>query len=411
MPRTSGSSVMRGGGPGARGAGQPAAHDQRLRAVPVVVRTDVDHAELARDVEAEGLGVAHAHLQQHPRGAVGVDERLVEQPGRDARDVATGAYGDAQQVDDVTGGHLGVAGQVLGHQEASARSLDLLAEERLVRGVDPEPPARERRGPGGRPGWRDGSRGGLARARGDRVGSAQVERLGVGQLAPRRTPRASQPARGVLGADRVGEVLGVEHAAPAHDRDVGGDVDRPATSGPASRRPAGVVRRDVDLLAAGVDRDQELLRRRRPRLAATTSSEQTPCTGRSRAKPSVLAVTSPTRRPVNGPGPTPTAIAGEVTHADARLGQHVGDPRREHLAVPHRLLGLERSPARSRPSCRATVTWGVAVSKASSTAASRARRRGARARRRGRVRGAARASGGRRHQRQRAYVVPRPASW
>src|SRR5688572_5750671 len=80
MPRTRGSSVMRRRRLRPGGPGQPATHHQRLGAVAVVVGADVDHAELAGDVEAEGGGVGDAHLEQHPRGVVGVDEELVEQP-------------------------------------------------------------------------------------------------------------------------------------------------------------------------------------------------------------------------------------------------------------------------------------------------------------------------------------------
>ena len=40
-----------------------------------------------------------------------------------------------------------------------------------------------------------------------------------------------------------------------------------------------------------------------------TSSEHTPCTGMPSTAPSTRAVTTPTRSPVYGPGPTPTATA------------------------------------------------------------------------------------------------------
>ena len=103
----------------------------------------VDHAELARDVEAEGLGVGHADLEQHARGVVGVDEELVEQLGREAGATLLGAYGDAEQVDDVAGAHRhAVAGQgargVLRDDEAPPGALDLLPDERLVPGVGAE---------------------------------------------------------------------------------------------------------------------------------------------------------------------------------------------------------------------------------------------------------------------------------
>ncbi len=70
----------------------------------------------------------------------------------------------------------------------------------------------------------------------------------------------------------------------------------------------GGVASPVDLLAPGIGGDEEL-RRRPGRRTATMSSEQTPCCTSPRVEPSVSAVTTPTRRPVNGPGPTPTATS------------------------------------------------------------------------------------------------------
>src|SRR6478735_1259861 len=139
IPRTSGSSVMGGRRGGAGGAGEPAAHHQRLGPVTVVVGTHVDDAELAGDVEAEGGGVGHAHLQQHARGTVGVDEQLVEQARGDAAAARVGAYADPQQVDDVARGHRDrVARQVVGDDEASSEALDLLTDELLAPRVGPE---------------------------------------------------------------------------------------------------------------------------------------------------------------------------------------------------------------------------------------------------------------------------------
>ena len=50
--------------------------------------------------------------------------------------------------------------------------------------------------------------------------------------------------------------------------------------------------------------------------------------------PSVRAVTSPTRRPVNGPGPDADGDRRQVAPVDARLGEHGDDRRCQQLAVP-----------------------------------------------------------------------------
>src|SRR6478735_3539900 len=90
------------------------------------------------------------------------------------------------------------------------------------------------------------------------------------------------------------------------------------------------------------------------------SSEQTPYTA------SVRAVTSPTRRPVNGPGPTPTAMpvsAATVTPAAVSTCSIPGAS-----ISPCRIDSSDSKVATTDdPSWSATVTCGVAVSKASST--------------------------------------------
>src|SRR5690349_6991837 len=139
IPRTRGSSVMGRRRVLAGGAGQPAAHHQRLGPVAVVVRPHVDDAELPGDVEAERGRVGHAHLEQHPRRALGVDEELVEQARGEAGAARVRAYADPQQVDDVARRHRhGVARQVVGHDETAPEALDLLADEVLAPGVGPE---------------------------------------------------------------------------------------------------------------------------------------------------------------------------------------------------------------------------------------------------------------------------------
>ncbi|MCY1383675.1 hypothetical protein D9M69_718260 [compost metagenome] len=80
----------------------------------------------------------------------------------------------------------------------------------------------------------------------------------------------------------------------------------------------------------------------------------------------VRAVTRPTRSPVNGPGPTPTAIpvrSAGVAPASARTWAMSGAS-----CSPWRMLLVAvASATTSVPSWRATVTVGEAVSNASST--------------------------------------------
>jgi hypothetical protein len=84
---------------------------------------------------------------------------------------------------------------------------------------------------------------------------------------------------------------------------------------------------------------------------------------------SVRAVTSPTRRPVNGPGPVPTASAVRSwrTSPASRSTRSISGAS----CSPCFIRCSERASATTdSPSCRATVTYGVAVSKASSTSRS-----------------------------------------
>src|SRR5579864_126315 len=92
------------------------------------------------------------------------------------------------------------------------------------------------------------------------------------------------------------------------------------------------------------------------------SSEHTPYTGRPSTEPSTRAVTTPTRNPVYGPGPTPTATP-------------VRSPRAAPAsAMTFAIMGVSSSECRlassanaslttRSPSCRATLTASVAVSK------------------------------------------------
>ena len=188
------------------------------------------------------------------------------------------------------------------------------------------------------------------------VGPAQVERLGVVQLGPLLGDHPGQPAgaRQRRARRRAGTPRG---RAPRPPPPPGGRSPRRPAWRPRARRagaPVVVVRREVDLLAPGVGGDHE---RRRPTApvstasTASTSSEQTPYTGISRTKPRVRAVTSPTRSPVNGPGPTPTAIAVRSWRTSPVSRSARVDQRRELLAVLHRLLG--DAARRRRPRRRA----------------------------------------------------------
>ncbi len=99
---------------------------------------------------------------------------------------------------------------------------------------------------------------------------------------------------------------------------------------------------------------------------ASASSEHTPWTGTPSTWAIVRAVTSPTRSPVNGPGPTPTAMpvrsAGRAP-ASASTRSISGAS-----CSPWRMAcGEVAAATTSLPSWSATVTVGEAVSKASST--------------------------------------------
>ncbi len=82
----------------------------------------------------------------------------------------------------------------------------------------------------------------------------------------------------------------------------------------------------------------------------------------------------PTRSPVNGPGPTPTATAvtsAEVRPASARTAAMLGAT----CSVCRRGSRVERSASTRLPSCRATVMAEVEVSRASSSTPLRVLRR------------------------------------
>src|SRR5690349_8903360 len=87
----------------------------------------------------------------------------------------------------------------------------------------------------------------------------------------------------------------------------------------------------------------------------------------SSTKPRVRAVTTPTRRPVNGPGPTPTATAVRScrTTPASSMQRAMSGARCSPCFIG---CSEECSTTTRSPSWRATETSGVAVSKARSTA-------------------------------------------
>ena len=155
--------------------------------------------------------------------------------------------------------------------------------------------------------------------------------------ARRRRPRPSRRSpRSTAG--RRGDVAG---RAAARRR----VVDAPS-------RPPGVARRWRPARS----------RRARPR----ASSEHTPYVGMPSAWPMLAAVTRPTRRPVNGPGPRPATIA------PGRAGRRrpVRAPPRSRAPAARRARGRRpcgSAPRISSPPCHATaaVTAGVEVSRIS----------------------------------------------
>src|SRR5690606_3303939 len=100
--------------------------------------------------------------------------------------------------------------------------------------------------------------------------------------------------------------------------------------------------------------------------SARASREQTPCTGMSRTWPSTSPVTIPTRRPVKGPGPTPTTMEGRsATVAAARV---MASSTAGAGSSPWRRESGGGTPARTLPSSRRAAPMDpVAVSSASST--------------------------------------------
>src|SRR5258708_6467671 len=99
---------------------------------------------------------------------------------------------------------------------------------------------------------------------------------------------------------------------------------------------------------------------------AITSSVHTPSTPMPSALPRTLAVTRPARRPVYGPGPVPTAIlvrSAAAAPADLSTLAMAGASSSPCL----RASTADSCAITREPSCKATVTAGVAVSNASSS--------------------------------------------
>ncbi len=75
--------------------------------------------------------------------------------------------------------------------------------------------------------------------------------------------------------------------------------------------------------------------RRRTYWAAITSRLQTPCSSAPMTSARIRAVTTPTRRPVKGPGPSPTTIRSSSTTRTPRLAADPADQGGELLDVRH----------------------------------------------------------------------------
>ena len=186
------------------------------------------------------------------------------------------------------------------------------------------------------------------------------------QLVAGGSTAAAYAASAAAGHERPGRAAsantsGYSAAPGADDRRrphrLGGRRGR-GTCGPADTpHRVGVVAAQVDLAAPGVGGHQRTARRPAPRGAASqasASSEHTPCTPDRRGRtPCTRAVTMPTRSPVNGPGPTPTAIVGEVSGRGTGLGAAPRRPRREQLAVRRASSSVALGRARAAPSCTA----------------------------------------------------------
>ena len=210
----------------------------------------------------------------------------------------------------------------------------------------------------------------LAGARLGGVRPAQVERIGCDRRQAAGDPGARGPRRADATARGGRGRLGVQLGARAHRRPglrrVGGRRDVRAVDAHRPAAPSTRYAAQCTSLAARVGDDAER-RPSSPLPSASTSRVQTPSTGMPSTAPRVRAVTSPTRSPVNGPGPTPTAIAGQVASGrrPPRRARRRSPARAARRAVGRRPWCARPAPARRRR--RATVTAGVAVSRASST--------------------------------------------
>ena len=190
-------------------------------------------------------------------------------------------------------------------------------------------------------GGRAGSRGGLARPGRRGVRPAQVERLRVPQLGPLLGHRAGQPAgagprRSDRRAGRRPDRAARPRPRPAR-RSAGSPACRPPGR-PAACRPR---RTTPGRPPCGGRRSPPRSRPRPPGVDRLQREhvERADAVHRDlEDEPSVRAVTRPTRSPVNGPGPTPTAIAVRSCRTMPALGHRPLDQRGQLLAVLHPLL-------------------------------------------------------------------------
>src|ERR1700691_5255992 len=108
---------------------------------------------------------------------------------------------------------------------------------------------------------------------------------------------------------------------------------------------------------------------------AITSRVHTPMAGMPSALARTRAVTRPARSPVYGPGPVPTATASRSVRAAPPSASTFSIIAASSSPCRRELTTASAASTRD-PSCRATVTAGVAVSKASSTVDQRRSRGG-----------------------------------
>ena len=199
------------------------------------------------------------------------------------------------------------------------------------------------------------------------LGSTQVQRLGLHDYEPLVSSTTSHrtAASGCSGPRALGKASGQSTPPLPTTGRLGLRLDRFHDLGPG-HPPASGVRRPVDLLATRVGRDHELVQPGTTPAAAGPASK-TPWTGISRTNARVRAVTSPTRSPVNGPGPTTQMVIAVRSAALAPASASTSWMPGANIS-PWRIDSSDAGPHNRVTVMQvANVICGVAVSKASST--------------------------------------------